>query len=275
MSSEPSWLIRLTSVVYYSTSTGIKYSIIGQILCIICFCLLLFLTNYAASAAQPRSHTYPVRRTVEMKYPKNISLEKLKDLPLNTLNGPLFENNGIYMSKGDSTNVVKVLTWREYDRYSDTGYQPMGSMNFQLSRWLIKERGFIFFLERAKSSKVSCVQNLPMSRKLLYLLPINLGPLVSREELDSAQGLIKQGKIFVDFFPKTRIKKCTKTMMQVEVDNDWYVWLRIMAYGDYNHDGYEDVLVYVSHEAIHGTMCYSFYAVLTRKSKTARLQNID
>ena len=50
--------------------------------------------------------------------------------------------------------------------------------------------------------------------------------------------------------------------------------MRIMSYGDYNHDGFEDVIVYLAHNAIHGTMGYSFYAVLTKKSKNGAIQHI-
>ena len=62
-------------------------------------------------------------------------------------------------------------------------------------------------------------------------------------------------------------------MLQVEVD-DWSVWLRVIAYGDYNGDGFEDMLVYIGHEATPGTLGYSFYAILTRQSVSQALHRI-
>ena len=48
----------------------------------------------------------------------------------------------------------------------------------------------------------------------------------------------------------------------------------MIAYGDYDHDGFEDVIVHVSYEAIEGTMVYSFLAVLTRVGKDRALQRV-
>ena len=52
------------------------------------------------------------------------------------------------------------------------------------------------------------------------------------------------------------------------------VRLRVMAYGDYNGDGVEDVLLCVAHQATRGTVGYSFLAVLTRQGTNQVLRRI-
>jgi len=68
-----------------------------------------------------------------------------------------------------------------------------------------------------------------------------------------------------------KIKKRTTTMMQSEGGGD-SVWMEVMAYGDYNHDGYEDVLLYVAYDATEGTLGFSQTVVLTRKGPHEPLQ---
>lgn len=236
----------------------------------------LCVTGCAVSSPPPPPDTFPVRCTAEVDWPKGVTLEQLKDLPVEELNHPEINIDGVWMTKDDVTNSVSVTvrTWREFDRYSDEGYDPGDNANLGLSRWFVRKRGFISFLETARPSKASYVHDLPMDRRLLKILPIKLGPQISHEEEEEAQKAIAEGKTWPVFYPKTRILEHTKTMIHFQVA--WFdVWLRVRAYGDYNGDGLEDVLLYVSHEATEGTLGYSFSAVLTRAGTNQVLQMIS
>lgn len=220
--------------------------------------------------------TYPVRWTAELHWPTGVSLEQLKDLPIEELTHPEINIDGVWLAKGDLTNSVSVTarTWREFDRYTDEGYEPGDNTNLGLSRWFNKERGFIFFRERARPSKASYVHDLTLDRRLLNILPIDLGPQTSHQEEELAQKAIAEGKTWLAFYPETRILERTKIMLHLREVHGFDVWLRVMAHGDYDGDGVEDVLVYVGHEATGGTLGYSFMAVLTRRAANQALQRI-
>lgn len=233
----------------------------------------LCITGCAVSPPPPPPASFSVRHTAEVDWPKGYTLEELKDLPVSELSHPESGIDGIVMFKGDETNSVRARTWREFKRYSDAGYLPGDMTDLRLSQWFIGRRGFIPFLEQSRPAKVSFVGDLPMNRRLLNILPIALGPQVSNEEAELAQKAIAAGKTWLDFYPETRILKHTNTMIHLQAAG-FDVWLRVMAYGDFNGDGLEDVLLRVSHQATQGTLDYSFTTVLTRPAADKVLQRV-
>ena len=235
--------------------------------------VILGLTGCATAPQTLAPKVYPVCCTAEVSWPTNLTLEQLKDLPVKELIHPETGIDGVAMSKEDSTNYVVARTWREFDRDTDLGFEPADNADLQMSGWFIKTRSFIPFLEKAQPSSTSFVHDLKMNRALLAILPIDLGPQVSNEETEAAQKAIRKGKSWRDFYPETKIINHTKTMFQLEVD-DWMIYIRVLAYGDFNHDGYEDVLVSVTHEAIHGTWVNTFPAILTRNKPDTSLERI-
>jgi hypothetical protein len=119
-------------------------------------------------------------------------------------------------SPAPGTNCVTARTWREFARHEDAGYELADNTNLGLSGWLIKKRGFIDFLERAQPSKASHVHGLPMNRSLWKILPIDLGPQVSNEEIQVAAEAMKEGKSWLDLYPDTRIESRSGTMLHLE-----------------------------------------------------------
>lgn len=236
--------------------------------------VILGLTGCATISQPPAAKTYPVRCTAETGWPTNLTMEQLKDVPVAELSHPENGIDGVAMSKGGGTNYVVARTWREFTRFTDWGYEPADNADLQLSGWLIKAGGFIPFLEKAQPSRTSFVHNLKMDRALLAILPIDLGPQVSGEEIEAAQKAMGERKSWRDFYPQTKIRKHTRTMIQLEVDG-WMIYIRVLAYGDFDHDGCEDMLVSVTHEAIHGTWLTTSSIILTRRDSRHALVRIN
>ena len=116
-----------------------------QLRCIFFSYLLFAISDHADCASHPKVQKYIVYCTVEIKYPKNVSLQKFKDLPIDEWNQPIDGINGVEMIKSRSRNIVIVKTWRDFERYTHDGHEPCDNANLQLSRLLIKERCFVFF----------------------------------------------------------------------------------------------------------------------------------
>ncbi len=254
--------------------TAMKTRQLGLCLChAIALVFVLGLAGCVTGAHAPAPETLPVHCTVEAGWPANVTLEQLKDLPVPELNHPEIGVDGVSLSKTGSTNYVTARTWRQFARYTELGFEPADNANLQLSGWFIKARGFIPFLEKAQPASKSFVRSLKLNRDLLAILPIDLGPQVSQEEIEAAQQAIHAGKSWRDFYPDTQIKKHTRTMIQLEM-NEWMIYLRFVAYGDFDHDGCEDMLVCVTHESIQGTWLTTFPVILTRRESGSMLQKI-
>jgi len=247
---------------------NLKPKLIIGVSVIVYFCIIC--AGCFAPAQKSETSVFQVCCTAEADWPKGATLEQLKDMPVSELNEPGID--GVMLIKESDTNQLSVQTWREFSRFTEQGYEPADNANLGLSSWLIKSRGFIPFVEKSQPSRMSHVRNLPMDRRLLKHLPIDLGPQISNEEIEAAKLAASKGKTWVDFYPDTKILQHTKTMTLLRAD-DWEIRLRIMAYGDYNHDGIEDVLVCISH-ASPGTLAYSFNVILTRSSGNQALQRV-
>lgn len=231
------------------------------------------LAGCVTGSRAPAPETFPVHCTMEAGWPDNVTLEQLKDLPVPELNHPEIGVEGVALSKAGTTNCVTARTWRQFARYTELGFEPADNADLQLSGWFVKDRGFIPFLEQAQPAKKSFVQSLRLNRELLAILPVDLGPQVSHEEIEAAQKAMQAGKCWRDFYPETKIKKHTRTMIQVEVDG-WRIYLRVLAYGDFDHDGCEDMLVSVTHESVRGSWLTTFPVILTCREANTMLREI-
>jgi hypothetical protein len=223
----------------------------------------------ACVGRHPAAVAMPVELIAQTDWPKGVTIENLKDSPVPEIGG-----EGLAMS--DGTNTVAARTWREFDRLSEAGLEPASNAELSMSAWFYRRRGFIPFMEKAQPAKTSFVRDLPMNRKLPALLDPDLAPAVSQEESDFIQQAKREGKSWQQAYPETRVKRTRAAgkrghlpFVSFQTDHG-RVSITPLAYGDYDHDGFEDVLVFVVHDMDPGTLTYGFTAILTRKNAKER-----
>jgi hypothetical protein len=85
---------------------------------------------------------------------------------------------------------------------------------------------------------------------------------------------IKQGKSWLDFFPNTEIVKKTDTEMCLRMGR-YEISITILAFGNFNHDGFDDMLVFYDQSVMDGTFHYSGVGVLSRTSPGGALKLIN
>ncbi len=172
----------------------------------------------------------------------------------------------------DGTKTLAARTWREFDRSSKAGFQPASNAELSSSAWFYRRRGFLPFMEREQPAKTSFVRDLPMNGKLPALLGPDLGPATSQEEIDFIQQVKREGKSWQQVYSETRVKRTRADGKRGHLQfvslqtNHGLVSITPLAYGDYDQDGFEDVLVLIVHDMDPGTLNYGFTALLTRNN---------
>jgi len=210
---------------------------------------------------------FPVICTAAIPVTSRTNLEHLKDVPV----PEIVKFGGVTCVNSAGKDVV-VTTWREFIAEGGEKRTEKTGADLDMSGWFWRTRGHIPFIEIATPATNSFVRNLKPGQELVRLLPLTLAPLLSEESNDVAEA-IKQHQSWLQFYPETRITKQTDTEMSLNMDR-FSMQVTILAYGDFNHDGFDDMLVYYDQGVTDGTFAYSGVAVLTRTNASAPLESI-
>ena len=195
-------------------------------------------------------------------------MEKLKDEPV----PEVVQFGGITFVNGDGQDTA-VTTWREFTSCQSQNFPEKTNADIAMAGWFWKTRGHISFLEKTVPATISHVRNLHPGKELVRLLPLTLAPLLSEESNDVGEA-IKHHKSWLQFYPTTRITKLTNTEMFLKMGR-YEMLVTILAYGDFNHDGFDDMLVFYDQGVTDGTFAYSGVAVLTRFTPHESLKIIE
>lgn len=125
-----------------------------------------------------------------------------------------------------------------------TSYRLMMASRFN------KICGTLSAVNRARQHKKTFLQAPRVKVSDLHLLPVDLLPVMTNEEQDKLIKLSAAGKSFRDFVASetTVVKKQTPISLEVDYEG-MTLSLEEIARADFDHDGLEDILVYVLESA--------------------------
>ena len=202
-------------------------------------------------------------------WPEGGAMESTKDPPL-----PELEEEGRSMIA--DTNTVTVHTWREFDHWEDLDFEPLCNAELSRAAWFCRRRGFIPFMEKAQPAMTSFVRELPLNAKLPSMIVPEFAPAIMQEEVDLLLKAELEGKSWQQAYPDTRMLPKPAHLEPDELPHARYqsehgrLTVMPLAYGDYNHDGFDDVLIFVFINMDPGSLSYGYNTILTRKSATGR-----
>jgi hypothetical protein len=216
---------------------------------------------------QSVKQNYHVLCTAAIPPADRINLERLKDVPV-----PEIVQFGGLKYVNDAGKEVNITTWRDFVRYRQAGYYWADNSVNVMSGWFWRTRGHIPFLEKAVPARQSFVRDLHPGKDFVRLLPLDIAPMLGEESNDVGNA-IKQHKSWLEFYPQTRVTEKTGTDLSLQM-GDYEMSLTILAYGDFNHDGFDDMLVCYQHRVTDGTYYDCGLEVLTRTNATDYLHTL-
>lgn len=182
------------------------------------------------------------------------------------------EKFALMLVKDSDRKVVN--TCREYLKLKSENYEPENNASIAEESTVKFRCGSLEWAAKAKPSKESYVDRFKFGPKVLSELPAGIGGTGGdsgyREELTAAR---KANKSFASF-SKHKVTKSTSNELTV-ADPGEVISMTVVARGDHDGDGAEDLLLFVSTHATQGSFHSYEFVTLTRKAKETVLRVIE
>jgi len=216
--------------------------------------------------------TFPVKWTKEVSVKDVGEIGALQDRPVD-LSRACANCELELTDEKDEKKKVKIKTCKEYWDYLQKGYYAYTTYDITMQGWFRLDCGILQFLEKAAPSKISYLNDFTLSKESLRYMPASLivdfGG-TSEEARDAESQLLSDLGDKLEITQKDKYNLSLK-YKAVDTENS----IKLLAWGDYNRDGIEDILVYLTHHYIGGSGRSYESVVLTRKSENGKLIVLD
>lgn len=186
------------------------------------------------------------------------------------LNRPIWLGTGGPQEGLDLPNAdgvrVNVRTCNEYKAAIAAGHFALSTYEISMATWFELQLGLLTSLKNAKSPSSSFVSDPHRGVADLDLLPYSLFPVFERTEPDSHPGLTYQSKVDDGTLV---VKKVGSGQLRIESTDGMGQNIVELARADFSGDGLEEVLVFDSFYATHGSMRGGAVRILSRHSATS------
>jgi hypothetical protein len=196
-----------------------------------------------------------------------LHLKGTTDIPVQ-LQAPVLEGaKRVRLTNG--TGSREVGTCQEYLNAVGTGFHPATLTDVKAAADFVYECFVLRDLQHARPATSS--SSYSWSANSLTQLPPVLVP-GGNGVTSAAEQSEKRGESWKQFDPNLKIKKIDGDLLLAE-DNDFVYSLQILARGDFNGDGVEDIAVYGTAQGKHSTWAHAAYFIVSPSTngKLARL----
>jgi hypothetical protein len=157
------------------------------------------------------------------------------------------------------------------------GYRPAGALEEQTDRAAKIRCQTLSIVKDAKPARTSHVRDLLWDRGLLPVLPAELATVDHPNRQRAVKAASDAGKTLKEFDPKVRAKPVAgdASLVILEGGRRLMISLHGEAWGDFNRDGVDDLVMSVVNGATDGDFSYARVMTVTRKTPDEMLVPID
>lgn len=170
----------------------------------------------------------------------------------------------------DAGFYVNVRTCNEYQAAIAAGYFASSTYEIKMATWFELQLGLLKSLQGAKSPVSSFVSDPHRGVHDLELLPYSLFPVFDQPEEDAPINATYQSKVDDGTLV---VRKVGNGHLRIESNDGMGQYLMEVARADFSGSGAEEILVYDSFYATHGSMGAGAVRILSRSSSTALFEH--
>ena len=230
--------------------------------------MITLLLILAAFALQSPKGSHPVRWTREVGPNSRQALEAKLMRPVKLSRGvKIYEH---------TDQKREIRTCADYAHAMKNGWRDNANTYEMTVAASFKEQcDLTLLILAAKPSRVSYVRNFKLDEAALDLLPPSLSFAPVGEIEQAADEAERQGLSWKKFNPGLKLLKKSANWMVVEEPDAARIEFEIEAFGDFNGDDIEDLLLFKLTCAFGGTFCAYYPVILTRMADGAPLKAFE
>jgi hypothetical protein len=224
-----------------------------------------------APAPEPGPGEQPLRWTKHLKLANLAAIPAAMEEKLGPNGEALTLGRGEWKPEG-TTDTVEVRTCTSYLKAIDGGYEAQDTFQATQESFFKARCTPLWFLRVSRPSRVSHVKDLRLDGPApLSVLPGRINLLARYPEEEEEAAMAKGGTI-ASIFPKIKVKsKEATSVVFVDRDSQMEGTVDVVAWGDFDHDGIEDVLLFCTKHSLEGSYRSYGNLIVTRKAAGAPL----
>ncbi len=222
------------------------------------------------------------QEVLRVRWTRHVELARLADIDA-TLDRPVVTANGreaLVMMPPQTFRWNKkpgppvcVTTVRDYLRWRGAGYGPADNYQIAVESWFAAASVPVRFFKPAKDAQVSYVSDFDLTSRPLAL-PAMLGPFLSPDEERRVEDAAAEGKTWRQIWPGSKWQVHDADQISVEADG-LLTTILLLGWGDFDHDGVEDILLHVANHATQASFRSYRHVVVTRRDKDGPMEIVS
>jgi hypothetical protein len=178
--------------------------------------------------------------------------------------------------KPSGGDFKQIKTCAQYDEALGEGYYAPRTYDMAMESNMKVYCTPLKALMKVKPANQSFVRELKLNDMLLKQLSPSVGFVMSSSMLKSIKERAKKGETWFDIWPKLQLTQSNKYRISViHANGGSKTDIKLLGWGDFNNDGFDDMLVRIYGKATGGRFSHAYVTILSRKSADDMIEQVS